>query len=44
MKYNVHFSKMSGTGNDFIVIDNRNNILTIDQKNLHKKFVQETGQ
>ena len=37
MKYNVHFSKMSGTGNDFIVIDNRNNILTIDPKEFAQK-------
>lgn len=27
----LHFYKMQGTGNDFVVVDNRNNTLSLDE-------------
>ncbi|MFH2011406.1 MAG: diaminopimelate epimerase [Pseudomonadota bacterium] len=39
--YNFDFFKMSGSGNDFIIVDNRSNIITGDKiNNLVKKICQ----
>ena len=37
-KYELEFTKINATGNDFIVIDNRENLVLADNRNLWKQL------